>query len=172
MSYTGCLILEPGQKPHLHDFQWKEIYDICRVCQNKRRDNDMESRAVSFLESVYTWVKDGSWSSHRIRTDINKRILCLCRFDDTTNTFVPRCVRVSIKPAIENKKLVAQIDQEIVSGRTEKSNIVNGDLIYVPENIRDYDEIRRKNCNISRNFAIWFNLGGPQLQDYSLKEEE
>ena len=71
-----------------------------------------------------------------------------------------------------HNKIKAIVDYEVINGeKSKKASIVGQKNIYVPENIRNYRELKRNNLNIDRNFLIWFNLGGPQIQDNKIKEE-
>ena len=107
----------------------------------------------------------------RNRTEDPNRILCLCYPEQDSVIGTPRRFRISVNHGINTKKLYAKIDAEIKDEKKTRTGIVGRNGIYVPENINNYRDIKRSNMNISRDFSIWFNLGGPQIQDYKTGQE-
>lgn len=172
MYYTGNLLLEPEQYPVLSEDQWRELYNICKSAQANIGDNDILARSVNFVYNIYRFTFEGKrWEQHRYSVESPVRLICLCNFNENKKTIIPRLFNVSVKEKSHTTKLFADIDSEILNGIKIKTPILEQKNIYVPENIKNYRDIKRKNLNINRNFVIWFNLGGPQIQDYISDEE-
>ena len=169
MSYTNNLLLEHGQTPALSDSQWFELNKICNCISTKKSNNDFVPRSVEFIQNIYGFVfEKKKWSQNRYSSESPNRLICLC-----TDAGTPRKFRVSLSEDVGNhNKIKAIVDYEVINGeKSKKASIVGQKNIYVPENIRNYRELKRNNLNIDRNFLIWFNLGGPQIQDNKIKEE-
>lgn len=171
MSYTGNLLLETEQYPALTDEQWWEISDICKTALANKEDNDFIIRSLELIRNIYAYAFEGKpWELHRYISESPIRLICLCDSDQKGGKGIPRLFRVSVKENARSK-LFAEIDCEMVDGNKAKTTIVGQKKIFVPENIKGYSDIRRKNMNIDRNFVIWFNIGGPQLQDCNPDQE-
>ncbi len=168
MFYTNNLLLEHGQTPALSDTQWFELNKICNFILTKKSDNDIVPRSVEFIQNIYGFVfEKKKWSQKRYLSESPNSLICLC-----TDAGAPRTFRLSFKEDYHNhNKLKASVDYEVVNGERLKTSIVGQDNIYVPENIRNYRELKINNLNIDRDFLIWFNLGGPLIQDNKNKEE-
>ncbi|MBR1433190.1 hypothetical protein [Ruminococcus sp.] len=169
MSYTNNLLLEHGQTPALSDAQWFELNKICNCISTKRSDNYTVPRSVEFIQNIYGFVfEKKKWNQNRYSSESPNRLICLC-----TDVGTPRTFRFSFNEDYHNQnKLKASVDYEVINGeKSKKTSIVGQKNIYVPENIQNYRELKRNNLNIDRDFLIWFNLGGPQIQDNKSKEE-
>lgn len=174
MKYTGNLLLETEQMPGLSHTQWKELNRICDACQNNIRDADTLNRSIIFIKNVYEWAytKEHPKFDRTNTEDYPNRILCLCNTAEQDSVIgIPRRFRISVNPGKTPKKLVARIDAEIIDEKKTRTSIVGRNGIYVPENINNYRDIKRSNMNISKDFSIWFNFGGPQIQDYKNSKE-
>ena len=175
MSYTGNLLLENEQYPALTNAQWREMSKICKtaIANAGDRDNDAMPRSVNFIQNIYAFVFEKKrWEQHRYFSESPVRLICLCHPGQKNGKSIPRLFRVSVKENnFRPNKLMAEIDYEIVDGNKMGTGIVGQKHIYVPENIRNYRDIKRNNMNIDQNFVIWFNIGGPQLQDCDPEKE-
>ena len=167
MFYTGNLLLETEQYPALENEQWAEMAEICRMANSKIGDNDIINRSLNFILSVYGYVFEGKkWSMNRYSSESPVRLICLCSSEKKEEKGVPRRFRVSVKESNRNSKLYAEIDCEIADNKKTKTPIVGRKNIFVPEIIKNYNELRRNNLNINQDFMIWFNIGGPLLLDF------
>ena len=170
MYYTGNLLLENEQYPALSNEKWSELNRICRAIQANSGDNDVLPRSVGFIQNIYNFAFEGKrWEQHRYNSESPNRLICLCTQNNNSKGF-PRLFRVSVKEN-SNNKLFASIDYEISDGQKIKTAVVGQKNIFVPENIKNYRDLKNSNLNIDRNFVIWFNLGGPQIQDNTHNEE-
>ncbi|MGN0623124.1 MAG: hypothetical protein ACI4JA_04140 [Oscillospiraceae bacterium] len=166
MYYTNNLLLEHGQTPALSDARWRELNRICTCIVSNKRDNDVVPRSAVFIQNIFGFVfEEKKWNLHRPPSEMPNRLICLC-----TEYGVPRLFNISTY--LDNyNKLKAQIDCEVINGKTTKEPCIVGKKnIYVPENVKDYRELKRTNLNVNKNYAIWFNLGGPEIQDNGRKE--
>ena len=169
MSYTNNLLLEHGQTPALSDAQWFELNKICNCISTKMSDNYVIPRSAEFIQNIYRFVfEKKKWTQNRYSAESPNRLICLC-----TDVGTPRKFRFSFSEDYHNhNKLKASVDYEVINGeKSKKTSIVGQKNIYVPENIQNYRELKRNNLNNDRDFLIWFNLGGPQIQDNKSKEE-
>ena len=172
MYYTGNLLLETEQRPAISEQQWSELYKICTTAQVRAEDKDTINRSLIFIQNIYLYTYTTEpVKFHRVSTESPIRLICLYNPAINNNAAQPRLFRISVRPNDHSNKLVAQIDKEVVDGELIKTAIVGRKNIFVPENIKSYREIKRANMNIKKNFVIWFNLGGPQIQDFSPDEE-
>lgn len=172
MYYTGNLILEYNQKPGLTESQWSELNDICLKACSRHSEAESTKRAMLFLSSIYRFAfLREKWDSRRGTEQPNKRI-CLCDPAKEDGTVCPRIFRVSTK--IQDGKVKAKVIKEMKNNKAV-STLVNSDgsySIYVPATVlKKHPEMKKSGiANISHEFEIWFNLGGPQLKDIGDEE--
>lgn len=166
MYYTHNLLLQHDQRPALSDKQWEELNNICNAILASKSDNDVVPRSVDLIQNIFGFVFDGKpWNRNRNPSfEAPNRLICLC-----TDANTPRLFKISVNMDRSNK-LKAQIDYEVINGERTKTRIVGQRNIYVPENVKDYREMKRTNLNLSKDYVIWFNLGGPEIQDNDSKE--
>mgnify|MGYP004631577839 CR=1 FL=1 len=172
MYYTGNLILEYNQKPGLTESQWRELNDICLKACSRHSEAENSKRAMLFLTSIYRFAfLREKWDSRRGNEQPNRRI-CLCAPAEKDGTVCPRIFRVSTK--IQDGKVKAKVNKEMINGKAVNT-LVNSDgsySIYVPATVlKKHPEMKNSGIsNISHDFEIWFNLGGPQLKDIGDEE--
>lgn len=165
LCYTGNLILEEGQKPALTKEKWIEIHNICSKCIKYAKSEDMRVMpAADFLENIYTW----SFTSMFVKFDQtqnrydSRRRIALCN-----ESGVPLKFRVSTY--VYDGNLFAMTKFKVGSSL----NSVTRKTIYIPRRYIGDKIPSNSMTNLSEDFIIWFNPGGPQIDfaDQSKQED-
>ena len=168
MFYTGNLLLEEEQKPGLTNDQWKEISEICRLCTAASSDDSPVSltRAAAFIHKIYRFVFAGERWDMRRYNDSPYRLICLCRPADTEGRSLPRAFRISAEVGQDGK-----VKAKILNGNTDGMSINKDGRSWcgvASTVLKLHPELKTRSVsNMSCQFELWFNQGGPLMMDLS-----
>ena len=163
MLYTGNLLLEREQKPGLTNEQWKEISRICKQCILSDTSPVSLTRAAAFIDKIYQFVFEGKpWDRMRYNGS-PYRLICLCRPADDEGRILPRAFRISTEASN------GVVKAKILNGDTDGISINKDGKCGVASTVlKIHPELKSRSVsNMSCQFELWFNLGGPLIMDLS-----
>lgn len=153
LYYTGNMILEEGQKPALTKTQWDNIHNISLGCIECAKREDMRKPPVAvFLENIYTWAFTSEYvkfDRSQNSIDSRKRIA----FCDDHGT--PRKFKISTYEYDGNLFARTRFGTSF--------DIIERKTIYIPRRYIGEKIPSDPRTNLSEEFTIWFNPGGPQI---------